>query len=324
MATGFDVRALLDAGVAEFYREEDWVSSHAGALSASGLGGCLRREKFRLIGAPREDNLNERQKRRMLAGRMFGELEYRKLRKANRRPKREVECKVEIEGMTILGHADLVMPEGVVEIKTTERHSVHRDWLPFANVIQLGTYMYALDKPGQLLYVMDMGGTEETFDFPSIPEVWEPHVRLVAKLFNDHPGDDVTPYPCERMWCESCPYLQICPADAGPGEEEALDEGQRGLLEQALVRYQEAKSAATSAGKVQKTAEADVLAFRERLGRDVKGNTFFRMAGWTLSIRDQSRACLDQNAARAALLSLGKEVPEKISEFAVLSVKKTD
>lgn len=316
----FDVREILDEGLLNIFAEDDWLDEHSGALGASKIGGCLRAEKFRLLSAPRVDHSTSRQKRRMLAGKMFGELEYRKLLKANRRPKREAAVEVEIEGVPIIGRADFVLTEGVIEVKTTERFSVDGDFLPFQHVIQLGTYMYGLDRPGQLLYIGGMGGEEYSFDFPALPEVWEPHVQAVARLFAENPGEDVTPFPGERVYCSSCAYLDVCPAEE-PGETEALSEPQRTLCAQALERYERANRTRLAAEKAEETAKADILGFRLMLGVNLKGQNEARFGDVKLIISDRSSSRLDQKVAKGLLEGAGLKVPMESSTYPVITVK---
>ena len=318
--TTWDVRELLDEGLLNIFAEDEWLDEHKGVLGASKIGGCLRAEKFRLLGAPRVDHTTDRQKRRMLAGKMFAELAYRKALKAGRKPRREVPVEIQVDGFTILGRADFLFTEGVVEHKTTERYSMDEGFLPFAHLIQLGTYMFGLQRPGQLLYVAGMGGEEYSFDFPELPDVWEPHAQAVARLFADNTGDDVTPFPCERVYCASCAYLDVCP-EQEPGAEEVLAEEHRTLLAGALARYEAAGSARRAAEKEEETAKAAVLGYRPMMGVGAKGASEVLLGNTKLTISDRSSSRLDQNAAKGLLEGAGLDVPMTYSSYPVLTVR---
>lgn len=307
----FDVRVLTNLGLARAKKEMDWINSHEGALAASRIGGCLRQEKLRLLKAPAVDKTTPRSRRRMAAGLLFEDSVYRRLLDADRRPKRQQEVELTFEGMTLLGSADFVLTEGVVEVKTTSRYTMDEEMLPFGHLIQLGCYQYGIQRPGQLLYIGQMGAEEWAFDFTALPEVWEPWMANVVQLFTDHPGDDVTPFPAERQWCNSCDYLEVCPQDTFAAEAEAqeLDEAQRTLLLQQMRRYHAAKVRETAAEAEAKAARQGVLGFQHLLPR--KGRrASFAGDGMKLTITPVSpKPKLDTGAAVAMLETRGLVVP---------------
>lgn len=316
----FDVRGLLAQGLQRIQDEEGWIAEHEGALAASRIGGCLRVEKFRLLGAPRQDNRTDGDRRRMYAGILFQEGVRRRLVASGRRARVNHKAAVKIDGIEIRGMPDFVLTEGVLEVKTTDRWSVEREHLPFSHLIQLGTYMFDVERAGQMLYIGGMGRDEWTFDFPSLPEVWQPHAENVARLFRDHPGADVTPFACERLWCRTCDYLQIC-AREEPGEEEMLDEAQRQLLAQAARRYELARASSAASEKEASAAKAALLGFRHLLGTDDKGVSRFEAEGVKVRITDTSRSSLDQKEARAILERMKVAVPVKESSYESIRVE---
>ncbi len=294
-AAEWDVRDLLDAARKAQAAEDDWLAQHAGALSASQLGGCLRREKLRLLGAPAANEPTPQMLRRWRWGRIYQDEVYRQALAQNRRPRREVPVEVEVEGVQIVGHADLLFSEAVVEVKTTSAWEMHADHLPFQHLMQTGTYMYALNRPGQLLY--GSFHREWSFDLPTLPEMWEPWVRGVADLFAANPGEDVRPYPPERLYCDTCPYVAACPS-------EAIVESARPLtaLETEIVeRYLAIRAEATAAGKREDEAKARLLGLKEQRGSDERGVCRLTLPGRAIIIRESQQERVDYTALDAKI-----------------------
>jgi hypothetical protein len=257
--TAWDVRGIQEEGRRRRQAEDDWIAAHAGALSASQIGGCLRREKLRLMGCPALPP-TDAQMRRWRWGDMYQEEVYRNSLKAGRRPKRDTPIEVEIGGMVIRGMLDFQYTEAIVEVKTTAAWEMHRDFIPFQHLIQLGTYMYAQEYPGQLLYASWY--QEWAFDFPAIPEVWEPWVQSVARLFADHAEDGALPFPCERRFCGGCPYRMSCPAEEPIGSTEPASE----LEQQVATRYLNARQMQSAAKKEEDAAKAWLIGMAEHRG----------------------------------------------------------
>jgi hypothetical protein len=280
--TAWDVRDLLNVARAQRRREDEWIADHAGALAASQLAGCLRREKLRLLGVPGENEPSPQMLRRWRWGLMYEEDVYRNALDGGRRPSRQVPVEVEVDGVFIRGTADFVFTEGVVETKTTSAWEMHADHLPFPHLIQLGTYMYAKDRPGQLLY-----GTfhnEWAFDFPALPEMWEPWVREVARLFRENPGDDVLAFPATRLYCASCPYVGVCPTEDTAPQDRPLS----ALEAQIVERYLSEREVATAAGKREEEAKAGVLGVAEAVGYDERGLATLRLPGRLVTVKTSS------------------------------------
>ena len=189
--------------------------------------------------------------------------------------------------------------------------------------MQLGTYMYALDKPGQLLYIGHMGAQEWAFDLPQLPEMWEPYVQQVAKLFAENPGEDVRPFPCERMYCASCPWADDCPQEL-PGVTDELTETQRELLALTTRRYIDYKEAESAAKKEAATAKEQLLGYRHLLGADDKGANKFSAPGLSLRIADRHQMRFDQAAAKELLAQHGEDEPMKESVFPVVTARSAD
>ena len=267
----WDVREILDFSRQKQREEESWLHEHKGALAASALGGCLRREKFRLMEAPDENPLTKGMIRRWRWGTLYENEVYEQLLAANRRPKRQVPVVVEIGGVTIMGHADFVMPEAVVEVKTTSAWEMAAEDLPFGHLIQIGTYQYALQKPGQLLY--GSFHREWSFDLPAVPEIWEPYVQEVARQFAEHPEADPLPFLPQRQYCDSCAYLKVCPTDEGTQAAEPLSSLELYIVES----YLDVRARSSAAEKEEKTWKAAVLGIREQRGSDEKGLTVLQL-----------------------------------------------
>lgn len=273
-AETWDVRELLDQARAERVAEDEWIAAHKGALSVSQMAGCLRKEKLRLIGVPAANEPTPAMLRRWRWGVIYENEVYRNALDAGRRPRRQVPVEIELDGVFIRGHADFVFTEGVLETKTTSAWEMHADHLPFQHTIQLGTYMYATERPGQLLY-----GTfhnEWSFDFPAIPEMWEPWTREVARLFREYPGqDEVLAFPATRMYCSSCPYVESCPSeDAVPQDRPLTD-----LETQIVERYLHERTIAAAAGKREEEAKASLMGVVEAVGQDESRITKLRLPG---------------------------------------------
>jgi hypothetical protein len=275
----FDVRDILDAGRERQRAEDDWLAAHAGALAASQVGGCLRREKFRLLGAPRAEAESAGMLRRFRWGLMYQDDVYRQALNAGRRPRRDVPIELEVDGTNLRGVADLVFTEGVVECKTTSAWEMHEEHLPFAHLVQLGVYMLGLQRPGQLLYATFH--REWAFDFPAVPEIVETWIRHVTRLFGEHPGPDPLPFPPERLYCDSCAYLSICPTDPGTAPDAPLNP-----VEQQIVdRYLAAAAQARPAEKRMQEAKAALLGLREVRGQE-QSSTILTVPGWKLTITE--------------------------------------
>ena len=292
-AQQWDVRDILDAARQQEARDAEWLAAHEGALSASQLGGCLRREKLRLVGAPGENKPTPAMLRRWRWGLIYQEEIYRQALSQNRRPKREVPIELAIEGITIVGHADLLFSEAVVEVKTTSAWEMHEDHLPFAHLMQIGTYSYAVQRPGQLLY--GSFHREWSFDLPSLPALWEPYVQGVARLFSDHPGDDPLPYPPQRLYCDSCPYVAVCPTEAASEAQRPLSALEIGIVE----RYLDIRAEATAAGKREDEAKATILGLKEQRGLDERGVCKLALPGRLVTIRESTQERVDYTALPA-------------------------
>ena len=294
----WDVRQLLD-GARQRQRDEDaWIEEHKGALSASRLGGCIRQEKFRLMGAERAKEPTPQTLRRWRWGVIYQQEVWRQALNEGRRPKKEVRCEVEVEGQVIRGFADLVFSEGVVEIKTSSAWEMHADHLPFNHTIQLGTYMVALDRPGQLLY--GNFHNEWSFDFPAVPPMWEPWVREVARLFRENVGDDPRPFPPERLYCSSCTYEHLCPTDKAEETGKPLSD----LEVQIVEMYLKARELATASGKEEEAAKARLLGLREIAGTDAKGTCRLRLPGRMVLLKQGIQERTDYSALDAKIKAL--------------------
>jgi CRISPR/Cas system-associated exonuclease Cas4 (RecB family) len=287
MIQTWDVRELLDEA-RRLRREEDtWVAEHKGALAASQLGGCLRREKLRLMGTPETNPPTPAQLRRWRWGNNYQEEVYQNAIKAGRRPNKAARVEIECEGIVIRGIPDLVFTEGVLEIKTTSAWEMDAQYLPFSHLMQLGAYMHGLQRPGQLLYASFQ--KEWSFDFPSLPGIFQPYVQEVARLFAEHTEDDPRPFPPERMYCHSCPYLQSCPTE----ESVIADTAVNALEEQIIEAYLKVRAEASAAAKREDEAKAKVLGLREQRGMDDKGITCLRLPRRTVIIQQRAEERID-------------------------------
>jgi hypothetical protein len=288
----WDVRETLDWGLQRRQAEDDWIAAHQGALSASQFGACLRREKFRLMGTERTNPPTIHQQRRWRWGLMYQQEVYRRALDADRRPRLNAEVEVPIgdTGVVIRGMPDQVWTEGVLEIKTTQAWEMHPDHLPFPHLMQLGTYMHGLNKPGQLLYAS--WNHEWTFDFPTLPEMWEPWAHEVGWLFQHHPEPDPLPYPPERLYCASCPYVEACPSDTQGSGDAVLTELQRQIVE----RYLAENAIAKTSEKRAEEAKAAVLGLKEIAGQDAKGLTRLRLPDKVVVIREGIQQRTDYGA----------------------------
>jgi len=309
----WDVRTLLDQARQDQRAEDAWIAEHAGALSASQIGGCLRREKLRLMGTAETNPPTAATLRRWRWGIAFEQEVYDQALSQNRRPKRQVPCELDVDGILLVGHADLVFTEGIVEVKTTGAWEMHEDYLPFPHLMQLGTYMTALDRPGQLLYGSFM--REWAFDFQTVPEIWEPWVREVARLFAEHPDADPLPYPPQRLYCPSCPYLESCPTDEPSPTEKPLTSLETQIIERYLAVHQES----TAAGKRDDEAKADLLGVREVRGMDEKGVCKLQLPGRLVVIKQGTQERVDYTALDPAIK---EKLPRKT--IVVTTIKTTE
>lgn len=311
----WDVRRLLDAGRRAQNDEDAWIAEHEGALAASALGGCLRAEKFRLMGQPKEKDPTAATLRRWRWGMIYQEEVKQQALAAGRKPRVNNPVEIEVDGVVIRGFADLVFTEGVLEVKTTSAWEMHQDHLPFRHLIQLGTYMTGLQRPGQLLY--GSFNREWAFDMPQVPDIWEPWVREVARLFREHPEADPRPFPCERLYCASCPYESACPTDEPAPSDAPVTE----LEQQIVERYLAVRERAKAAGKEEEEAKARILGLRETRGVDDKGTCALRLSGRMVLLKQSQQNRVDYAALDATVRDA---LPRKIITVNTITTKEAE
>jgi hypothetical protein len=262
----FDVRDILNEGRRALTEEQSWLDSHQDAVASSELGGCLRIPWFRM-------NLqtipsfvpSDQQVRRWYWGRMYNTIIHQASLAQNRRPRREQEVTLEVTGehpLTIIGHADFVYTEAIVEAKTTAAWSLDERAIPFGNKMQLASYMAGLNRAGQLVYGNPLGN-EWAFDFPTLPEEFEPLVRGIAEQF--HYATDVAQIPPMRLYCATCRFNSICPREAAAEKRELSD-----LEAQIVQRYIAAVDLSRPAEKAADAAKAALLGVAEVHGEEGK------------------------------------------------------
>lgn len=117
----------------------------------------------------------------------------------------EVEIEYQINGVKIIGRADAVLDDRVVEIKTTT--NLPKKPYP-SHVLQANTYAYILKKPKfEIIYIGDYGVT--SFVMKTSKEYFD-YVIERAKILMKAFRSSVPPEKEPSILCPKCRYYHIC------------------------------------------------------------------------------------------------------------------
>lgn len=221
----------------------------------------------------------------------------------------EQDVELHIEGLTIAGHADLVLWEGeVLDLKTVSAfyYPVVRRRVPFRNRLQTEGYGLATDSIGCALLYVDRSDPENRFatswDVGRYSEALRTWVREVQHKPEQVPRDE--PGPGLSIICDSCPFAGEC---WGAGWEEGGRTPQKIVadelgIELALEEYD-------SAREVEKQAKADKTFWRQALDGYEPADYGVWHLGW--SGKATTEMTEDKDAAVRMLEEMGYPVPLK-------------
>ncbi|MCD6340770.1 MAG: PD-(D/E)XK nuclease family protein [Desulfurococcales archaeon] len=171
-------------------------------IHVSEAANCLRRAYYdRVSPAPKLDIVN------VVA--LIGNGVHYQLQQylGSRGWRAEVECKYETKKVTLVGHADLISPEGeIVELKTCNQVP-SRPWPN--HVLQLNAYLTMLKaSKGYIIYVA-RGGKVRVFEVKPKRGLFD---RLVRRAYHLHYCliEKREPRPEKGPLCDYCPYRWRC------------------------------------------------------------------------------------------------------------------
>ena len=180
-----NVQNLLNNYLAE-QQEKRSHRKGSGKITPSSLGQCFRRQYWRRSGEEASNPPDERALRVFAAGNLFHDFVQDLL------PEHETEVKVETED--IVGYADIVTEDEVIDIKS--QHSKAFWYMKdedisetkFANILQVMTYALLLQKPfGVLVFISkdDLCIKQYYFKLEEWREKVEEELAVVRKLWSE-------------------------------------------------------------------------------------------------------------------------------------------
>ena len=123
--------------------------------------------------------------------------------------KMEVEGEYNIGNVKLVGHADALKRNHVIEIKTSSR--IPHEALEH-HYLQCNAYNHIFDMDtGYIVYIHKPSGTIRIFDVPRDTERWK-YVCLRAYRLAHCLINGVTPNPEPSWLCSYCEYVDVCPA----------------------------------------------------------------------------------------------------------------
>lgn len=242
---------LVEAAYDDAVTTDDYV--HASAITMSMVGGCRRQAAYALRDGWDDDSPADGSPTAYLGGaihtRLLPDLAERLGGDV------EPEVSVEVEGVTIVGHPDLVLGEGeCLDLKTVSMfyYATCKGEVPHEHRLQVTAGALATDSIGCcLLYVNRSDGERFAVSW-DVGEYTADLVQWVRDI--QHPPDEVPRDergPVLSFKCDECPWVRDCwgPIDTYRTPQSAvIDEVG---IEMALEEYDRAR-AKESAGKLDK------------------------------------------------------------------------
>ena len=185
----------------------------SGKISPSDLGRCFRYQYWHRKGEKPTNPPDERALRVFKAGELFHDFVKEVI------GFKDVERK--IEQADILGYADIVLDDEVIDIKSIHSRGFHYmreskfdinvDKEP--NILQVVCYAWLLNKPkARLVFVSKDDLCISEYGFST--EKWLPKLQEELKTIRDNWAKDKLPEPKPRAYggkeCKYCPYGTLC------------------------------------------------------------------------------------------------------------------
>ena len=224
-------------------------------LGISALGRCTRKAAHQIAGTTPSHEVRPGEGRAANLGTWHHAGLLPRMESLIDHAKAEVDVKLHAAGITVTGHADLVVPGMVIDLKTVGEHRlqyVRRFGPPSEHVMQVAAYGVALLQAGasvsqlSLIYMDRANGDLETFVIPFTNRLAMTVIQRItdlAKLAKDPdsaPREDVSGTllqgPGFGFHCNECPWIKRCwGAEAEPFERQPRtysDQAMESLLEE--------------------------------------------------------------------------------------------
>ena len=114
----------------------------------------------------------------------------------------EVRIEIPVNNHVLVGKADLVCDDRVIELKISNSLHIRDEW-----ILQANTYAVALGK--KMFTIVVIGNSIITEDYP-VDVVSYKMVLEAAKTFIKYIKSDVPPPPIRGDWCRYCPFRKEC------------------------------------------------------------------------------------------------------------------
>ena len=182
------------------------VSIRDGYYHPSAFGYCLRAVAYERLGIPRKRSTDYEDVINLDLGTAIHETIQRYLQKAF--PNIQIEVPVEDPILKIHGHADAVLPNRVVEIKSIRTEPA----TPlFAHLLQVTTYQAILNKPyWSLLYFVKSNSKLLSFDGTFDTKMWNSIVNVLLWVESLLAKKQLPPPEENYLYCKSCGWRYIC------------------------------------------------------------------------------------------------------------------
>ena len=185
-----------------FYRKQE----HREGYYISSLSGCLRKAYYEIV-YPTEEK--DKLRKSIFEGEAIhyfisylinlgGKLMFKKIES-------EVPVEYEFEGKKLVGRADIVLKDRVIEIKTTK----NLPRLPYySHVLQANAYAYLLNKKKfEITYIAEHG--VRSFSMDTSEELFE-KLKERARILHNAVKYSIAPEKEPTPYCNRCPYYHIC------------------------------------------------------------------------------------------------------------------
>jgi len=114
----------------------------------------------------------------------------------------EVRIEIPVNNHVLVGKADLVCEDRVIELKLSNSLRIRDEWVTQAN-----TYAVALGKSKFTIAII--GNSIITKDYPANKALFK-IVLETAKIYIKHIKANKPPLPMYGDWCKYCPYRKEC------------------------------------------------------------------------------------------------------------------
>lgn len=285
-------------------------------MGISSLGRCTRRLAHQVAGTDPANTVEPREGRAANLGTWQHNGLLPRMAALIEGAKTEVDVKLRAAGITIRGHADLVAPGIVVDLKTIGEHrlqAVRRSGATPEHIMQVAAYGVALLQSGHqvttlaLIYMDRTNGDVETIIIPFTNRLAVMVIDRVTEIVKAAEDPDSTPRtdmtgstmlgPGYGYSCNECPWLKRCwGKDAEPFERQPR-QFDRPKIEMLLEEYEDARTAESSA----RQRKAELMALLSDAEHGVYGDLRFS--------RDRDSRVDDGAASIRRLKDLGLPVP---------------